>query len=76
MNTRGVDYFCLGKVAEPVGSRNFDRQERGLAISDSVGLRKSSSFFEVLGDYFLASSFRIDVVVFQKSMVSFFSMRL
>ena len=68
---RGVDYFCLGKVPEPAGSRNFERQERDLAIGDSVGLRKSCSLFEVLDDYSLASLFHIDVVVFQEPMVSF-----
>ena len=75
-NACGVNYFCLGKVAEPVGSRNLESQEWGLAISDLIGLRKSSSFFEVLhvDDYFLVSLFRIDVV-FQNSMVSFY-MRL
>ena len=42
-------------VLEPVESRNFKRQEWDLAIGDSVGLCKSSSLFEVLDDYFLAS---------------------
>ena len=43
------------KVLEPVGSQDLETQERDLAISDSAGLRKSSSLFEVLGHYFLAS---------------------
>ena len=59
----GVNYFCPGKVPEPVGSRNFERQEKDLAIDDSVGLRKSSSIFEVLDDYFPASLFHMVVVV-------------
>ena len=67
----GVDYFCLGKVPEPVGSRNFERQERDLAIGDSVGLRKSSSIFEILNDYFLASLFHIDIIIFREPTVSF-----
>ena len=53
-----VDYYCLDKVPEPAGSRNFERQERELAIGDSVGLRKSSSLLQVLDDYFLASLFQ------------------
>ena len=43
--------ISLGKVPEPVGSRNFERQEQDLAIGDSVGLRKSSSLFELLSYY-------------------------
>ena len=66
-----VDYFCPGKVPEPVGSRSFERQERDLAIDDSVGLRKSISLFEVLDDYFLASLFHTDVVVRREPTVSF-----
>ena len=63
----------LGKVSEPVGSRNFKRQERDLAIGDLVGLRKSSSLFEVslLDNYFLAS-FHIDIIVFRKVTISCF----
>ena len=61
--TPSIDYFCLDKVPEPFGSRNFERQERDLAIGDSAGLRKSSSLFEVLGDYFLASLSYKDVIV-------------
>ena len=57
MKTCGINYFCLGKILEPVGSRNFERQEQDLAIGDLVGLCKSSSLFEVLDDYFLASLF-------------------
>ena len=34
MKTRGIDYFCLGKVSEPIRSRTFARQERGLTIGD------------------------------------------
>ena len=68
----GVDYFCLGKVSEPVGSQNFERQEQDLATGDSVGLRKSSSLFEVLDNYFLASLFHIDIVVFRKVTISCF----
>ena len=71
---RGVDYFCPGKVPEPVGSWNFERQERDLhvAIDDLVGLRKSSSLFKVLDDYFLDSLFHTDVVVCREPTVSFF----
>ena len=67
----GIDYFCLYKVPEPVGSWNFERQKRDLAFGDSVDLRKSSSLFEVLDDYFLASLFHMDVVVFREPTVSF-----
>ena len=67
---RGIDYFCLGKVPKPVGSWNFERQERDLAIGDSVGLRKLSSLFEVLDDYFLPYLFYIDIVVFQEPTIS------
>ena len=69
--TYGVDYFSLGKVSDPFGSWNFERQEQDLAIGDSADLRKSSSLFKVLGHYFLAFLFHIDVVVFQKQTVSF-----
>ena len=51
--TLGVDYFCLGKApAREVESQNFKKYEQDLhvhvAISDSVGLHKSSGLFKVL----------------------------
>ena len=69
--TPSIDYFCLDKVPEPVGSRNFERQERDLAINDLAGVHKSSSLFEVLGDYFLAFLSHTDIIVIRNPMVSF-----
>ena len=47
-------------------------KEQNVAISDLVGLHKSSSFFEILDDYSLAPLFiETSIVVFQKPMVSF-----
>ena len=68
--THGVDYVCLGKVPEPVGSRNFKGQEQDLASGDSVGLRMSNSLFKALDNYFLDSLFHIDIVVFLKPFFS------
>ena len=68
---RGVDYFYLCKIPEPVEGWNFERQKRDLAIGDLVDLRKSSSLFKVLDDYFLAFLFHMDIIVFLEPTVSF-----
>ena len=52
VETPYVHYFCLGEAPEPVGSRNFEREEQGLAIDDSVDIGESSSLFEVGDGYF------------------------
>lgn len=64
-NNFGVLYFCLGKAPEPVGRQNLEGKEQDLAISNSVGLHKSKSSFELLDDCFLASLFQIhrDVII-------------